>query len=136
MKKLFVDTNIVIDLLERREPFCNDAILLFTMAYNKKVKLFVSPMTFATASYLLRKHGTQGVNALLSNLRQLVHIAATDKKVIDNSIASSFPDFEDAMQYYTALSAKVDIIITRNIADFENSRLPIMTAEQFLSMSE
>ncbi len=59
MKKLFLDTNIVMDLLEKREPFCNDAVRLFTKAYNKQVQLFVSPMTYATVSYLLRKHGSE-----------------------------------------------------------------------------
>ena len=56
MTRLFLDTNIVVDLLERREPFCQDAVKLFTMAYNKQVQLVVSPMTYSTASFLLRKH--------------------------------------------------------------------------------
>lgn len=71
MKKLFLDTNIVIDLLDKREPFCYDAVRLFTMAYNKKVQLLVSPMTYATASFLLRKHGTEEVRRLLNNFRLL-----------------------------------------------------------------
>ena len=50
MTRLFLDTNIVVDMLERREPFCNDAVRLFTMAYNKQVQLVVSPMTYSTAS--------------------------------------------------------------------------------------
>ena len=61
MTKLFLDTNIVIDLLEKREPYCYDAVRLFSMAYNKQVDLFVSPMTYATASLLLSKHGADGV---------------------------------------------------------------------------
>ena len=61
MTRLFLDTNIVVDLLDRREPFCHDAVRLFTMAYNKQVQLIVSPMTYSTASFLLRKHGSEGV---------------------------------------------------------------------------
>ena len=68
MTRLFLDTNIVVDLLERREPFCQDAVKLFTMAYNKQVQLVVSPMTYSTASFLLRKHGSKGVRNLLANL--------------------------------------------------------------------
>jgi len=67
MTRLFLDTNIVVDLLDRREPFCHDAVRIFTMAYNRQVQLFVSPMTFTTASFLLRRHGTEGVRNLLSN---------------------------------------------------------------------
>ena len=133
MTKLFLDTNIVVDLLERREPFCHDAVRLFTMAYNKKVQIIVSPMTFTTASFLLRKHGTEGVRILLSNLRQLARVATANERTIDDSLASRFNDFEDAMQYYTAVKAKADIIITRNGKDFTQSKIPVMTASEFLA---
>ena len=133
MKKLFLDTNIVVDLLDRREPFCHDAVKLFTMAYNKKVQLIVSPMTYATASFLLHRHGSEGVRNLLSNFRQLSHVATTNERIIDDSLASRFNDFEDAMQYYTALKAKADVIITRNGKDFTHSKLPVMTAGDYLA---
>ncbi len=128
MTRLFLDTNIVVDLLDRREPFCHDAVRLFSMAYNKQVQLVVSPMTFSTASFLLRKHGPEGVRNLLSNLRQLVSVTTSDERTVDDPIASQFKDFEDAMQYYTALNAKAGIIITRNGKDIECSPCPY-TAE-------
>ena len=133
MRRLFLDTNIVVDLLDRREPFCHDAVRLFSMAYKEHVQLIVSPMTFATASFLLRKHSPEGVRNLLSNFRQLACVAATDERTVDDSLASPFQDFEDAMQYYTALHANADVIITRNGKDFKASRLPVMTASEYLS---
>jgi predicted nucleic acid-binding protein len=133
MTRLFLDTNIVVDLLDRREPFCHDAVRLFSMAYNKQVQLVVSPMTFSTASFLLRKHGPEGVRKLLSNFRQLAQVSTTDERTVDDSIASQFKDFEDAMQYYTALNAKAEIIITRNGKDFTASNLPVMTATEYLA---
>lgn len=133
MMRLFLDTNIVVDLLEGREPFCYDAAQLFTMAHDKKVELLVSPMTFSTASFLLRKHGSEGVRNLLSNLRQLVSVTISDERTVDDSIASQFKDFEDAMQYYTALNAKAEIIITRNGKDFTASKLPVMTATEYIA---
>ena len=133
MTRLFLDTNIVVDLLDQREPFCHDAVRLFTMAYNKQVKIIVSPMTFTTASFLLRKHGTEGVRNLLSNLRQLARVATANERTVDDSLASQFKDFEDAMQYYTAVKAKADIIITRNGKDFTHSAIPVMTASEFLA---
>ena len=136
MTRLFLDTNIVVDLLDRREPFCHDAVRLFTMAYNKQVQLIVSPMTYTTASYLLRKHGPEGVRNLLANFRQLSRIAVVDERTVDDSLASQFKDFEDAMQYYTALKAKVDAIITRNGKDFTASKLPVMTATEYLEKSK
>lgn len=133
MTRLFLDTNIVVDLLEGREPFCYDAAQLFTMAHDKKVELLVSPMTFSTASFLLRKHGSEGVRNLLSNLRQLVSVTISDERTVDDSIASQFKDFEDAMQYYTVLNAKAEIIITRNGKDFTASKLPVMTATEYIA---
>ena len=133
MTRLFLDTNIVVDLLEGREPFCYDAAQLFTMAHDKKVELLVSPMTFSTASFLLRKHGSEGVRNLLSNLRQLLSVTTSDERTVDDSIASQFKDFEDAMQYYTALNAKAEIIITRNGKDFTASNLPVMTATEYIA---
>lgn len=136
MKKLFLDTNIVMDLLEKREPFCNDAVRLFTKAYNKQVQLFVSPMTYATVSYLLRKHGSEMVHTLLSNFRQLSRVATTNERVVDDALASNFKDFEDALQYYSALKVKADAIITRNGDDFENSKILVMSAKEFLSTAD
>ena len=134
--RLFLDTNIVVDVLERREPYCREAVQLFTMAYNKQVQLIVSPMTYSTASFLLRKHGPDGVRNLLSNFRQLSRVATTNERTVDDSLASQFKDFEDALQYYTALKAKADVIITRNGKDFSASKLPVMTAKDFLATSD
>ena len=136
MTRLFLDTNIVIDVLERRDPFCHDAVRLFTMAYNKQVQLIVSPITYTTASFLLRMHGPEGVRSLLSNFRQLSKVATTNERTVDDSLASQFKDFEDAMQYYTALKAKADFFITRNGKDFATSKIPVMTATEYLESLE
>ena len=136
MTKLFLDTNIVMDLLENREPFSHDAVRLFTMAYHKQVKLIVSPMTYSVASFLLHKHGSEGVRKLLSNFRQLSRVATSNERTVDDALASQFKDFEDAMQYYTALKAKADAIITRNGKDFVHSKIPVMTAGEFLSINK
>ena len=136
MTRLFLDTNIVIDVLGRREPFCSDAVQLFTMAYNKQIQLIVSPMTYATAAFILRKHGPEGLRKLLSNFRQLSHVATTNEQIIDDSLASQFDDFEDAMQYYTAIKSNADIIITRNGKDFKASRISVMTAAEYIASLE
>ena len=99
MTRLFLDTNIVVDLLDRREPFCHDAVRLFAMAYNKQVQLIVSAMTYSTASFLLRKHGPECVRNLLSNFRRLSRVATSNEQTVDDSLASQFKDFEDALQY-------------------------------------
>ena len=135
MTTLFLDTNIVIDLLEKREPFCYDAMRLFTMAYDNQVNLLVSPMTYATASYLLSKHDAEKVRNLLSNLRSLTQVTTANERTVDDALASQFKDFEDALQYYSAQQTKAEAIITRNGRDFTNSKLPVMTAGEYLAMT-
>lgn len=132
MMKVFLDTNIVIDLLDKREPFYIDAVKLFTLAYQKKITLFVSPMTYATASYLLRKHGKEGMRKLLNNFRQLSQITTADERVVDAALASSFDDYEDALQYYSALTRNVDVIVTRNKKDFTSASIPVLSPAEFL----
>lgn len=90
MKKIFLDTNVVIDLLDKREPFYVEAVAIFTLAYKKKVTLYVSPMTYSTASYLLRKQGQERMRLLLRNFRQLSKVTTANEKVVDDALASSF----------------------------------------------
>ena len=134
MTKLFLDTNIVIDLLEKREPYCYDAVRLFSMAYNKQVSLLVSPMTYATASYLLSKHSVEEVRSLLSDLRGLTQVTTANEQTVDDALISQFKDFEDALQYCSALQAQAEVILTRNGKDFTNSKIPVMTAGEYLVM--
>lgn len=133
MRKIFLDTNVVIDLLDKRDPFYHAAVSIFTLAYKRKIILYVSPMTYATASYLLRKHGRDEMRQLLRNFRQLSKVTIADDKVVDDALASKFTDYEDALQYYSALTKSVEAIITRNTKDFTYSTIPVLTPDEFLS---
>lgn len=130
MKKVFLDTNVVVDLLAKRESFYEDATRIFSLAYNKKIVIVVSPMTYATVSYLLRKN--QNFRQLLYNFRQLTDVSLADEKVVDAALTSAFDDFEDAMQYHSALTSNVEMIITRNVKDFTMSQIPVLTPHEFL----
>lgn len=133
MEKLLVDTNIVIDLLSKREEFFQEAQELFTLADNNEVVLFVSSLTFANTHYLLSKYQKlDEARKTLIKFKVLVNVAALDDKIVELALVSDFKDFEDAIQYHTALENEVDIIITRNKKDFKNSRLPVMTAKEYL----
>ena len=133
MEKLLVDTNIVIDLLSKREDFFQEAQELFTLADEKKVELLISSLTFANTHYLLTKHQKlDDARKTLIKFNVLVTVSALDDKIIELALVSDFKDFEDAIQYHTALENHIDIIITRNKKDFKNSKLPIMTAKEYL----
>lgn len=136
MKKLLLDTNIILDLLAKREPFYEEAALLFSLADRQKVQVFVSALSYANANYvLLREHKPEDAKLILRKLRLIVQVLDLDEKIVDLSLNDdSFRDFEDALQYYTALENGIDIIITRNLRDFHKSELPVMTAGQFIAL--
>lgn len=134
MKKIFIDTNIVIDLLSRREPFYEEAAELFSLADKKQVELSVSSLTIANTSYvLMRQMDSSEAKSVLRKLRLIFKTLALDDKIIGLALNDdTFHDFEDGLQYYTAIEFEQDIIITRNLKDFKNSKLPTMTAKQFI----
>lgn len=134
MKKLLIDTNIVIDLLSRREPFYGEVATLFSLADKKQVELAVSSLTIANTGYiLLRQMDTNKAKSILRKLRLIVNILPLDDKVVGLALNDEhFPDFEDGLQYYTAIENGQDLIITRNLKGFKNSKLPVMTARQFI----
>lgn len=133
MEKIFVDANIVLDLLEKREEFFVEAQELFTLADKKMVKLYISELTLANVHYLLSKHLKMEARKVLAKFKVLVEVLSVDDKIIDLSLASDFKDFEDAVQYYTAIENNMEIILTRNKRDFRISDLPVLTAREFLN---
>ena len=134
MINLFIDTNIVIDLLAKREPFYRSSAQLFSMADKMKLQLCVSALTFANTNYILsRVRKPDEVRLILRKLKLLVKVISLDGKIIGLSLNDSdFKDYEDALQYYSALENGNDLIITRNLKDFQKSKIPALTAEQFL----
>ncbi|NLJ00560.1 MAG: PIN domain-containing protein [Bacteroidales bacterium] len=134
MKKLLVDTNIIIDLLAKRKDFYQEAQELFTLADENQVKLYISSLTFANTHYVLVKElNADEARKVLIKFKLLVKILPLDEKILELALSSDFKDFEDAIQYYTALENKLEIIITRNKKDFKTSKLAVLTAKEYLN---
>ncbi len=133
MERLFVDTNITLDLLQKREAFYEDAQELFTLADKKKVKLFITSLTIANTHYLLSRHyNSNDARKILAKFKVLVEVLALDDRIIDLALTSHLKDFEDAIQFYTAIENNMDLIVTRNKKDFRNPIIPILTAKEYL----
>jgi len=134
MMKLFLDTNIVIDLLAKREPFYKHAAQIFSLADKMKIQLYVSALTFANTNYIiLKERKPEEAKAILRKLKLIVNIISLDDKIIGLSLNDSdFRDYEDAIQYYSAIENGIETIITRNLKDFQKSKIPVLTAEQYL----
>lgn len=134
MEKVFVDTNIIIDLLAKREPFYKDAQDLFTLSDKKEIELCISSLSFAKAYYSIAKHHKDvDAKKYLSKFKVLVTVFPLEDKAIELALASDFTDFEDGLQYFIAMDNEAEIIITRNKKDFKSSKIPVMTAGEYLN---
>ena len=134
MKHYFLDTNVVLDFLARREPFAEAALEIFRAGLEKRARLYVASLSFSTIYYMMRRQTSRpAALAMVANLEKLVTVVAVDETTIRHSIVAPFPDFEDGIQYYTAfLTPTIEAIITQNVADFVASALPVFTASQAL----
>ena len=134
MERVLVDTNIILDLLAQREEFYKDAQRLFTLADRKNVKLYISALSVANINYILTKvQGKDTARRILIQFKVLVEVLPFDDKITELALASDFTDFEDAIQYYTALENGLDIIVTRNKKDYKNVDLPILSAGEYIN---
>ena len=131
--RLFLDTNIVIDLLSGRQPFCENAEKIFELASDENITLCMASVSFTNIYYILRRQKITDILNLFDNLLQIVSVLPSDENVIQSSVHSDFSDFEDAVQYYTALNNQATCIITRNKKDFLLSEIPVYTPTEFLS---
>lgn len=133
MENIFVDTNIIIDLLAKRDLFYKDAQALFTLSDKREIQLCISSLSFANAYYSIVKHHKDiDAKKYLAKFKVLVKVLPLEDKAIELALASDFNDFEDGLQYFIAMDNESDIIITRNKKDFKNAKIPVMTAGEYI----
>ena len=131
--KLFLDTNVLLDLLGERDSFYISAAKIATLADKRSLQIIVSALSFATISYFLTKYeGLEKAKDKLRKFKIICEICELDELIIEKGLNSDFADFEDSLQYFSALRTECDIIITRNGKDFKKSELPVMTPDEFL----
>ena len=135
MSRLLIDTNIVLDLLSKRENFYDEAAELFSRADRKDLSLAVSSLTFANTNYILTTlKSAKEAREILRKFKVLVEVLSLDDKITELALSDDdFPDFEDGLQYYSVLENQIDIIIARNKKDFKNSKIPVLSAKEYLA---
>ena len=134
MKRIFLDTNIIIDALLERKEWMDDAFQILSLAESGEIKAYCSSLSFATAHYYMER-AKMPHDILIDKLDNFCKVCTpttVDANVVQQAIHSSFLDFEDALQYFSAQTVNADIIITRNLKDFAQSQIPVMTAEDYL----
>ncbi|MDR0586443.1 MAG: PIN domain-containing protein [Treponema sp.] len=140
-EKLFFDNDIILDVSIRRDELLkndvNDAIKLINLVEADEYKGYTSTVIFTNTYYIQKKlkdHNTS-IN-FLKKLRLILTVLNVDDKIIQKALESGFNDFEDAVQYFTAVENKMDYIITRNIEDYKKSTIKVYTPSQYLKIKE
>lgn len=134
--KLFLDTNIVIDVIANRKPFVEDSRIILNLCETGQAEGIISTLTLCTISYVLRKFATPGMmRTKLRDLRNILTPIDLSVSLLDKAIASSITDFEDAVQFYTVAYSDADVIITRNIKHFPQDNIPVLTPTEFLTLN-
>lgn len=134
MIRIFADTDVCLDLLSARKPFNAPAERLFSLADRGKIRIYVSSLSFSHIDYLLKSQFKRDDSRkILAKFKTLVYVLPVNDKIIDLAIASDFSDFEDAIQYHTAIEHNIRILVTRNLKDYKKTTIQVMNPETFLS---
>jgi predicted nucleic acid-binding protein len=137
LKVIFIDTNIIIDFITKRQLFYKEANKIFSLADRKEIILKTSSLSFANAYYICSKlkiNSDKELRRVFISLKTLIEIIPITSKILDRGLSGDFfNDFEDGLQYFSAISSNCEIILTRNLKDFKNSNLPVMTADSYIA---
>lgn len=132
--KLFIDTNIVLDLLQNREPWIDDTLVLFQLAKEEKVELIITDLTFVNVIYIAGKNvDKKALKETLVKLKKFVKIVSIDDVCIEQALNGDFSDFEDEVQYYAAKREQADYILSRDKKGYKVSDIPVMNVTEFLN---
>ena len=131
--RIFLDTNVLLDVLGRREPHFVAASQIWSRVEQKALDGDISAISFNNVHYVLRRAaGRETARDGLKLLRGLFRIVALDEQIIHRSMDSEFADFEDAIQFFSAHRAGADFILTRNVRHFPDRPISVLTPELFL----
>lgn len=133
--RVFVDTNVLIDVLTKRLPFYADSAAVWTLAEQGRVIGLVSATSLTNICYVIRRLENAGTaRQALQVMRGIFELAACDQHVINQAVDAKLKDFEDAVQYISAIRAGADCIVSRNPADFPTAEdCPVLTPAEFLA---
>jgi predicted nucleic acid-binding protein len=136
MKTLF-DTNVILDVLLDRTPFSDDASFLLSKVEKSEIMGYICATTVTTIYYLATKAlGAKVASCHIRSLLSLFVIAPVNRVVLENALLSKFEDFEDAVLHEAARHAGANYIVTRNLSDFKESKLPVFEPREFINNIE
>lgn len=134
MDNVLLDSDVLLDILLARVPFGLDALRVLDLCKKGKVRGFTTAVIIANVNYIAKKeHSSKVVRRNINALIKILDIVVIPKSIILKALASSFTDFEDALQNYAAVNTgKISFILTRNVKDYKHSILDVMTPKDYL----
>ena len=138
MKRILIDTDVILDFFFDRKPFSDDAAIVLNMCQRNHIQGFVTPVIISNCYYLLRRTAPHNkVTDKLKLLLSITDVLNMNKQTVMNALNSDFKDFEDALQNFAAVSnGTIDVIVTRNVKDFKKSEIAVLTPESFLKLTK
>ena len=137
MKRLLLDTNIILDIALKRSPHFEFSSRIFELIDKKRIISYITASTVTDIYYISRKEkGKEIAIEFISNLIEVVDVLGVDKNIIVKAIKSNLKDFEDAVQVSAAEYNEIQIIVTRNKSDFLDSGLEILTPKELIDSQE
>lgn len=131
--KIFLDTNILIDYASQRHPFCLSANAIMHLCHKGFIEAYASSLSFVTMAYILRKQvSREDIYSCLRGIASFVGITSTGAEEINRALIDEWCDFEDCVQFHSASTIDVNVIVTRNKSDFESNSIQLMSPEEFL----
>ena len=135
MMRVFLDTNILLDIIEARQKFLLASSNVFDLGIKGQIQMYATPLTFANCVYTARKNvGYEKAVNGLKTLKSYVKTATMDDVQVNEALYSDMPDFEDMLQYKSAIASRCDIIVTRDKKrHFPQDGIPVLSPEDFLN---
>ncbi len=134
MMRVFLDTNVLLDIIEGRQKFLLASSNVFDLGIRGRIQMFATPLTFANCVYTARKNvGYENAIGGLKTLKSYVKTATMDDDQVNEALCSDMPDFEDMLQYESAMASNCDVIVTRDKKrHFPLDGIPVLSPEDFL----
>jgi predicted nucleic acid-binding protein len=137
MKKIFLDTNVILDMLRQRKPFVEASAAVWDLLERRMADGYVSAISFNNIHYIMRRSvSSASANQAMRIMMDTLNVIPLDGKVLSKAMdAAKFKDFEDAIQFFSAIQCNAEYLITRNVKDFPQTDIPALDPESFLALN-
>lgn len=135
MKRIFLDTNILLDVFLARDPFCQPAQVVWSLAEKREIAAAISTLSVSNVFFIIKKisSGEKAYEAIatLTEIFELIEVGA---QTVSRALQARFPDFEDAIQYYSALKFRAKAILSRDPSGFRDNKIAVMSCSEYLAL--